>query len=112
MGIKGAEHDPERRHEFMCPRNGEGRSVHDAPRPSQSSNTSRRKRDVGNVSQKSAPSIIEVIGESIARGFSFGPRARCAWCHQKNGNPEEIDRGLCERCWSAIEAQQKPAVGA
>jgi hypothetical protein len=66
---------------------------------------------VPKLSQKSAPSIIEVIGESIARGFSFGPRARCACCHQKNGNPEEIDRGICERCWAAIEAQ-KPAASA
>jgi hypothetical protein len=59
----------------------------------------------------SAPSNIEVIAAAITNGFSFGPRARCACCHQKTGDPDEIDRGICERCWTAIEAQ-KPAVSA
>lgn len=51
--------------------------------------------------QLSVLSNIEVIARAIAQGYTFGPRARCACCHQKNGNPDEIDRGLCERCWEA-----------
>jgi hypothetical protein len=59
----------------------------------------------------SAPNKIEVIAESLARGFSFGPRSKCASCGGKCGDPEQVDRGICERCWTAIEAHE-PAMSA
>jgi len=46
---------------------------------------------------------LESISRSLKAGFSFGPRVHCACCHARNGDPDSISRGLCERCWAMIE---------
>jgi hypothetical protein len=45
---------------------------------------------------------LDLILRSLKAGFTFGPRARCAACNQTSGDPDAIDRGICDRCWSAL----------
>ncbi len=45
---------------------------------------------------------IESIARSLAAGFTFGPRRSCACCGEIIVDADSIDRGICERCWSAL----------
>jgi len=56
-------------------------------------------------------SHLERIAKALREGFSFGPRCKCVCCHGTIEDPDVISRGICERCFEAIEAlkEERPA---
>jgi hypothetical protein len=46
---------------------------------------------------------IDWVARSVANGFSFGPRKICVGCAEKIDDLDLISRGICSRCWAAIE---------
>jgi hypothetical protein len=61
--------------------------------------------DATQVPQTCALENLESIRHSIAAGYSFGPRNKCACCHEKNADSDSVGRGICEKCWTAIQKE-------
>lgn len=51
---------------------------------------------------------LETLARALANGYSVGPRSSCAGCGAKLQDFDCKCRGLCEPCWSEIEALQEP----
>jgi hypothetical protein len=45
---------------------------------------------------------LESIRRSLKAGFTFGPRRSCACCGETSDDSDSIDRGICLRCWTAL----------
>jgi hypothetical protein len=58
--------------------------------------------------QNKALKNLESIARALAAGYTFGPRSRCASCHKTSADPDEVNRGVCDRCIAAIEALTMP----